>query len=270
MTSRKGTAARNGALGRPPGGARATRTLSSVIYMCRTSRYLGWSMSVRHRCWLFWSQVLTLMKTMTIYVLHSRMQDDLLDYNLVVVGKTGSGKSWVCNRLLGVRDDRGPFRVYHGMEGQTIMAQSEVIGLRRNRRLHVSTGYIIDSVSVCELSYHRLSLSLCLQKTTTTLLRKSDLWDTASLWSAMTEITHKSQNKAKTGEIKCSANVFKNPFLLLTNAIFKSADINTASDYKIPPSLKTFCTDRISSTDSSKVPPIAVHKVGAYSNKLKN
>ena len=83
----------------------------------------------------------------------------------------------------------------------------------------------------------------------------------------MTEITHKSQNKAKTGEIKYSANVFKNPFLLLTNAIFKSADINTASDYKIPPSLKTFCTDRISSTDSSKVPPIAVHEVG---NKLKN
>ena len=86
----------------------------------------------------------------------------------------------------------------------------------------------------------------------------------------MTEITHKSQNKAKTGEIKCSANVFKNPFLLLTNAVFKSADINTASDYKIPSSLKTCCTDRISSTDSSKVPPIAVHEVGAYSNKLKN
>ena len=97
---------------------------------------------------------------MTIYVLHSRMQDDLLDYNLVVVGKTGSGKSWVCNRLLGSRDCRGPFRVFNGMEGQTTIVQVEVVRSQRNSRLHVSTGYIIDNMSVCELSYHRLSLSL--------------------------------------------------------------------------------------------------------------
>ena len=75
-----------------------------VWYICvEPVATLADQLSVRHRCWLFWSQVLMLMKTMTIYVLHSRMQDDLLDYNLVVVGKTGSGKSWVCNRLLGVR-----------------------------------------------------------------------------------------------------------------------------------------------------------------------
>ena len=94
--------------------------------------------------------------------------------------------------------------------------------------------------------------------------------DTASLWRAMTEITHKSRNKAKTAEIKCSPNVFNNHFLSLTDAILKSADTSTSSDYKIPASLKKFCKDRISSSDSFKVPPVAVHEAGAYINKLKN
>ena len=98
----------------------------------------------------------------------------------------------------------------------------------------------------------------------------NDNKDTASLWRAMTEITHKSRNKAKTAEIKCSPNVFNNHFLSLTDAILKSADTSTSSDYKIPASLKKFCKDRISSSDSFKVPPIAVHEVGAYINKLKN
>ena len=86
----------------------------------------------------------------------------------------------------------------------------------------------------------------------------------------MTEITHKSRNKAKTAEIKCSPNVFNNHFLSLTDAILKSADTSTSSDYKIPASLKKFCKDRISFSDSFKVPPIAVHEVGAYIKKLKN
>ena len=86
----------------------------------------------------------------------------------------------------------------------------------------------------------------------------------------MTEITHKSQNKAKTAEIKYSLNVFSNHFLSLTDAILKSAETSTSSDYKIPTSLKTFCKDRISSNDSFKVPPVAVHEVGAYINKPKN
>ena len=97
----------------------------------------------------------------------------------------------------------------------------------------------------------------------------NDNKDTASLWRAMTEITHKSRNKAKTAEIKCSPNVFNNHFLSLTDAILKSADTSTSSDYKIPTSLMKFCKDRISSNDSFKVPPIAVHEVGAYINKLK-
>ena len=86
----------------------------------------------------------------------------------------------------------------------------------------------------------------------------NDNKDAASLWLAMTKITHKSQNKAKTAEIKCSLNVFSNHFLSLTDAILKSADTSTSSDYKIPTSLKTFCKDRISSNDSFKVPPVAV------------
>ena len=86
----------------------------------------------------------------------------------------------------------------------------------------------------------------------------------------MTEITHKSRNKAKTEEIKCSPNVFNNHFLPLTDAILKSADTSTACDYKIPPSLKKFCNYRINSSDLFKVPPIAVHEVGAYINQLKN
>ena len=69
----------------------------------------------------------------------------------------------------------------------------------------------------------------------------NDNKDTASLWRAMTEITHKSRNKAKTAEIKCSPNVFNNHFLSLTDAILKSADTSTSSDYKIPASLKKFC-----------------------------
>ena len=84
----------------------------------------------------------------------------------------------------------------------------------------------------------------------------NDSKDTASLWRAMTEITHKSRNKAKTAEIKCSPNVFNNHFLSLTDAILKSADTRTSSDYKIPTSLKKFCKDRISSNDSFKVPPL--------------
>ena len=98
----------------------------------------------------------------------------------------------------------------------------------------------------------------------------NDTKDTASLWRAVTTITHKSRNKAKTAEIKCSPNVFNNHFLSLTDAILKSADISISSDYKIPTSLKKFCKDRISSSDSFKVPPVAVHEVGAYINKLKN
>ena len=86
----------------------------------------------------------------------------------------------------------------------------------------------------------------------------------------MIEITHKSRNKAKTAEIKCSPNVFNNHFLPLTDATLKSADTSTACDYKISPSLKKFCKDRINSSDSFKVPPIAVHEVGAYINQLKN
>ena len=58
----------------------------------------------------------------------------------------------------------------------------------------------------------------------------NDNKDTASLWRAMTEITHKSRNKAKTAEIKCSPNVFNNHFLSLTDAILKSADTSTSSD----------------------------------------
>ena len=82
----------------------------------------------------------------------------------------------------------------------------------------------------------------------------------------MTEITHKSRNKAKTAEITCSPNVFNNYFLSLTDAILKSADTSTSSDCKIPTPLKKFCKDRISSRDSFKVPPIAVHDVGVYIN----
>ena len=64
--------------------------------------------------------------------------------------------------------------------------------------------------------------------------------------------------------------MFNNHFLPLTDAILKSADTSTACDYKIPPSLKKFCNYRINSSDLFKVPPIAVHEVGAYIDQLKN
>ena len=75
----------------------------------------------------------------------------------------------------------------------------------------------------------------------------NDNKDTASLWCTMTEITHKSRNKAKTSDIKCSTNVFNNYFLSLTDAILNTVDTSTSSDYKISTSLKKFCKDRISS-----------------------
>ena len=81
----------------------------------------------------------------------------------------------------------------------------------------------------------------------------TDSKDTASLWHAMTGITYKSRNKAKTAEIKCSPSVFNDHFLSLTDAILKSADTRTSSDYKIPTSPKTFCKDRISASDLFKV-----------------
>ena len=81
---------------------------------------------------------------------------------------------------------------------------------------------------------------------------------------------HTSPEIKQTAEIKCSPNVFDNHFLSLTDAILKSADTSTSSDYKIPTSLMKFCKDRISSSDSFKVPLIAVHEVGAYINQLKN
>ncbi|WP_419598339.1 reverse transcriptase domain-containing protein [Thiolapillus sp.] len=94
--------------------------------------------------------------------------------------------------------------------------------------------------------------------------------DTSSLWRAMNEITHKSRNKSVSCEIKGSPNSFNEHFLSVSESILKSADNSFCEVYEISPLLEQFCQDRLSSTDSFTVPPIAVHEVGMYISHLKN
>ena len=86
----------------------------------------------------------------------------------------------------------------------------------------------------------------------------------------MNEITHKSRNKSVSGEIKGSPNSFNEQFLSISESILKSADNSFCEVYEISPLLEQFCQDRLSSTDSITVPPIAVHEVGMYISHLKN
>ena len=59
-------------------------------------------------------------------------------------------------------------------------------------------------------------------------------------------------------------------FLLLSESILKSTGNSFYKDYEISPLLEKFCQDRVSSTDSLAVPPIAGYEVGTYVKHLKN
>ena len=77
-------------------------------------------------------------------------------------------------------------------------------------------------------------------------------------------------NKSVSGEIKCSPNSFNEHFSSISESILKSANNSFYEDYEISPLREQFLQDRVSSTDSFKVPPIAVHEVGMYISHLKN
>ena len=61
-------------------------------------------------------------------------------------------------------------------------------------------------------------------------------------------------------------------FFSLPDSKLHSIGSNTANDYEISstPPKKKICEDKISITDSFKVPPNAVHEVGVYTTNLKN
>ena len=86
----------------------------------------------------------------------------------------------------------------------------------------------------------------------------------------MNEITHNSRNKAASCEIKCSPNSLNENFLSFSESVLKSTDNSSCKDYEISPFIKTFCRDRIGSTDSFIVPLIAVHEVGMHIVNPKN
>ena len=86
----------------------------------------------------------------------------------------------------------------------------------------------------------------------------------------MNEIMHKSRNKSVSGEIKGSPDSFNEHFLSISESIFKSANNSFCEVYQISPLLEQFCQDRLSSTDSFTVPPIAVHEVGMHISHVQN
>jgi hypothetical protein len=91
--------------------------------------------------------------------------------------------------------------------------------------------------------------------------------DTASLWRAMNTVTNKSQTKAN-NNTSHSPQDFNQYYVNVADTLLNTQYKNQLN-YVVPPELELFCeTNRRG--DSLTIPPMAVHEVGAYINKLKN
>lgn len=92
--------------------------------------------------------------------------------------------------------------------------------------------------------------------------------DTASLWKAMNEITHKTRTRAHESKINFTEDEYNSHFLNISNVAL--ADIQcTNYDYEIPQALEDFVNPK-NSSKSFKFPPLAVHEVGKYVMDLPN
>ena len=96
-----------------------------------------------------------------------------------------------------------------------------------------------------------------------------DNYDTAHIWRAVNEITHKSKHSKQSSSLAASPEDFNEHFL----SVGKLVDPTSASQ---PGSkernslLAQFCKDRLQPADSFLIPEIAVHEVGKYICGLKN
>jgi hypothetical protein len=93
--------------------------------------------------------------------------------------------------------------------------------------------------------------------------------DTASLWQAINKITHKSHKKPQS-HYSWSPNTFNNHFVNIAESTIRQDAESNNEKYNIPTSLSDFCTNKLKSESSFKIPFLAIHEVGALITSLKN
>ena len=92
--------------------------------------------------------------------------------------------------------------------------------------------------------------------------------DTASLWQAINEITHKSRKK-EMSHYPWSPDSFNDHFVNIVESMLEG---NTAftKENRTFPSVMKLCEDKIKHEDSFEIPLLAVHEVGALITSRKN
>lgn len=93
--------------------------------------------------------------------------------------------------------------------------------------------------------------------------------DTAHLWRAMNEITHKTRTSQPSSAAHFSPDSLNAHFLSSASLPPQSAsaDAQNSSHYSV---LTKFCRNRLRASDTCDIPNIAVHEVGKYIMSLKN
>jgi hypothetical protein len=94
-----------------------------------------------------------------------------------------------------------------------------------------------------------------------------DNYDTAHIWRAVNDITHKSKHSKHPNIVTASPEDFNNHFLSVSNLAGSTRSSQPDCDHTL---LSQFCKDRLKPTDSFVIPEIAVHEVGKYISSLKN